>query len=191
MSFEFDDLSDASSDTVAAGNRSLGLRERCQRMELLVLDVDGVLTDGVIALDDRGIELKRFSVRDGAGISYWRKAGGKVAILSGRRSRAVDLRAAELGITPVIQGAKAKLEPFLGLLEDLGIPAERTVYMGDDLADLPPMGLAGLAACPSDAAAEVIRAADHVTRAPGGRGAVRELVEFLLDARGGWPPRDA
>ena len=188
MSFEFDD---ASSETLAVQTRSLDLRERCQRMELLVLDVDGVLTDGVIALDDRGIELKRFSVRDGAGISYWRKSGGKVAILSGRRSRAVDLRAAELGITPVIQGAKAQLEPFLGLLEDLGVPAERAVYMGDDLADLPPMSLAGLAVCPADAAPEVVRAADYVTRAPGGRGAVRELVEFLLDARGGWPPRDA
>ncbi len=156
------------------------LAERCRSIELLVLDVDGVLTDGVIAVDDNGVETKNFFVRDGSAIVRWRKEGKRVAILSGRTARCVDLRAAELGIDPVLQGATAKGEVFLALATDLGLYAHQACFMGDDLADLPALALAGLAACPSDAAAEVIAASHHVTRAPGGRGAVRELIDLIL-----------
>ena len=158
--------------------------DRLKAIRLLVLDVDGVLTDGVIALDDRGVETKHFSVRDGSALSLWRKSGGRVAILSGRKAECVDRRAAELGIHPVIQGSAAKGDDFLTILQELGESAESTLYMGDDWADLPAIVQAGLSACPSDAAEEVRRVVDFVTEAPGGRGAVREIVVQILKERG-------
>jgi 3-deoxy-D-manno-octulosonate 8-phosphate phosphatase (KDO 8-P phosphatase) len=159
---------------------------RCGPIELLLVDVDGVLTDGVIALDGNGVETKHFHVRDGSGITLWNKAGKRAAILSGRRAAAVDLRAAELGISPVIQGAANKAEPFRTLLADLGLDPRQVCYIGDDLADLPVLSAVGLAACPADAAVEVRRVAHVVTSAPGGRGAVREIVELLLKHQGAW-----
>src|SRR5579875_1460290 len=137
------------------------LAARCGPIELLLVDVDGVLTDGVIAIDDRGVETKHFHVRDGSALVLWRKLGRPAAILSGRRAEAVDRRAAELGIAPVIQGVGDKGEPFRGLLRDLGLDASQVCYVGDDLADLPVLLAAGLAACPSDAAPEV-RESDHL-----------------------------
>src|SRR6202023_1529165 len=115
------------------------LAARCAAIELLVVDVDGVMTDGVIALDDRGVETKHFHVRDGSALNLWKKAGKRAAILSGRRSAAVDRRAAELGITPeaVIQGAADKGAPFRALIAALGVDARQVCYVGDDLADLP------------------------------------------------------
>lgn len=162
------------------------LDARCAPIELLVLDVDGVLTDGVIAVDDHGVETKHFHVRDGGGIALWRKAGKRVAIVSGRSARCVEVRAAELGIAPVVQGAKDKAAPFRAIMEESGLEPGQVCAMGDDLADLPMMGLAGLAACPSDASAEVSEAAHYVTGLPGGRGAVRELVELILKRQGLW-----
>lgn len=162
------------------------LAARCGPIELLLVDVDGVLTDGVIALDDRGVETKHFHVRDGSAVTLWRKAGKRAAILSGRWAPAVDRRAAELGIAPVIQGASDKAAPFRTLLADLGLDARQVCYVGDDLADLPVLAAVGLAACPADADDEVRRAAHVVTRAPGGRGAVREVVELLLKNQGHW-----
>ncbi len=162
------------------------LAERCGPIELLLLDVDGVLTDGVIAIDDRGVETKHFHVRDGAGLSLWRKAGKRAAILSGRCSAAVDRRAAELGITPVIQGRSDKEEPFRALIGGLGLAPQQVCYVGDDLPDLPVLLAVGLAACPVDAVPEVREVVHLVTRAPGGRGAVREVVETILKHQGGW-----
>jgi 3-deoxy-D-manno-octulosonate 8-phosphate phosphatase (KDO 8-P phosphatase) len=162
------------------------LAERAGSIELLVLDVDGVLTDGVIAIDDAGVETKHFHVRDGGGIALWRRAGKRVAILSGRSAPCVDHRAAELGIHPVLQGVAEKGAAFRGLLEELGVEPGQVCAMGDDLADLPMLALAGLAACPADAAAEVLDAAHYVARAPGGKGAVRELVEVILGWQGAW-----
>ena len=162
----------------------LALADRLRPIRLLVLDVDGVLTDGVIALDDQGVESKHFYVRDGSAIALWRRSGGKVAILSGRRAACVDRRAAELGIAPVIQGAASKLGPFRAILDTLSIAAEHTCYVGDDWVDLPPMAAAGLAACPADAASEVLHAAQFVARSPGGRGAVREVIQAILKERG-------
>jgi 3-deoxy-D-manno-octulosonate 8-phosphate phosphatase (KDO 8-P phosphatase) len=155
-------------------------------IELLVVDVDGVLTDGVIALDDRGVETKHFHVRDGSAIALWRKAGKRAAILSGRRAAAVDIRAAELGIERVVQGAGEKGEPFRAIVAGFGLDTGQACYMGDDLADLPAVRAAGLAACPADAALEIRRAVHYVTVAPGGRGAVREVVELVLKQQGVW-----
>lgn len=162
------------------------LTERCRDIELLLLDVDGVLTDGVIALDDRGVETKHFHVRDGAAISLWRRAGLRAAILSGRYAPAVELRAAELGISPVVQGAASKREPFENLIRELGLEPRQVAFMGDDLPDLPVLTRVGLAACPADATAEVREAAHVVTQARGGYGAVRELVELILQRQGTW-----
>ncbi len=162
------------------------LARRCGPIELLVVDVDGVLTDGVIAIDDRGVETKHFHVRDGSALSLWRKAGKRAAILSGRWAPLVNRRAAELGIAPVIQGAASKGEPFARLLRELGLDARQAAYVGDDLADLPPLLAAGLSACPADAAPEVREICQFVTQAPGGRGAVRDVVELILKAQGRW-----
>src|SRR5918997_744991 len=127
------------------------LAGRCALIELLVVDVDGVMTDGVIAIDDRGVETKHFHVHDGSALSLWRKAGKRAAILSGRWAPLVNLRAAELGIAPVIQGVARKGEPFRTLLGQLGLDARQVCYVGDDLADLPVLLAVGLAACPADA----------------------------------------
>ena len=160
------------------------LAMRCQAVEFLVLDVDGVLTDGVIAIDDRGVETKHFHVRDGSAIALWRKSGRRVAILSGRSAPCVDHRAAELGIAPVVQGAKEKGKPFRAMLAEVGLDPSRVCYIGDDLADLPVLAIAGLAACPADAAPEVLAAAHLVATAKGGRGAVREIIDAILEAQG-------
>jgi 3-deoxy-D-manno-octulosonate 8-phosphate phosphatase (KDO 8-P phosphatase) len=161
-------------------------RERLRAIELLVLDVDGVLTDGVIAIDDHGVETKHFHVRDGAALTAWRRLGRRAAILSGRSARAVEHRAADLGIAPVLQGVERKAAAFRALVEELGFEPGQACYMGDDLADLGPLRLAGLAACPADAAAEVRAACHLVTTAPGGRGAAREVIEAILGAQGLW-----
>jgi 3-deoxy-D-manno-octulosonate 8-phosphate phosphatase (KDO 8-P phosphatase) len=162
------------------------LAARCGRIELLVLDVDGVMTDGVIAIDDRGVETKHFFVRDGSGIHLWRRAGKRAAILSGRSAALVERRAAELGISPVIQGKPEKLEPFRAMLGDLNVASHQVCYIGDDLPDLPVLNVAGLAACPADAVSEVRASAHFVTQTPGGRGAVREVIETILKHQGVW-----
>lgn len=162
------------------------LRARCAAIELLVLDVDGVLTDGVIALDDRGVEHKHFHVRDGSGLSLWRRAGKRAAILSGRRARCVERRAAELGIAPVLQGRADKAETFRTLLKESGLEPRQVGFVGDDLPDLPVLLSAGLAACPADAAAEVRAACHVVTAARAGQGVVREVIELILKRQGVW-----
>ena len=162
------------------------LSDRCQSIELLVLDVDGVLTDGAIVINDRGAESKHFHVKDGGGIALWRKAGKRVAIISGRSAACVDVRAAELGISPVIQGASDKQVPILALLKDFGLEPHQVCAMGDDLADLRMFKVCGLTACPSDATREVVEAAHLVSQWPGGRGAVREVIEAILKLQGLW-----
>jgi 3-deoxy-D-manno-octulosonate 8-phosphate phosphatase (KDO 8-P phosphatase) len=162
------------------------LAARCVAIELLVADVDGVLTDGIIAIDAEGGEIKRFHVRDGLGYALWHRAGKLSAILSGRRAAAVERRAAELSIGEVLQGHDAKAGPFGDLIGRLGLEPRQVCYVGDDLPDLPVLRAVGLAACPADAVAEVRDAAHLITRAPGGRGAVREVVEVILKAQGKW-----
>lgn len=163
-----------------------GLAARCEAIELLVLDVDGVLTDGSIAYDDRGGEIKTFSVRDGAGLACWHRLGKRSAILTGRSSPIVERRASELGMVLVRQGIAEKGPELRSILESLGCRSDQTCVMGDDLPDLPALKIAGLAACPGDAAAEVRSVSHLVTKAAGGRGAVREVVETILRAQGLW-----
>ncbi|WP_165230713.1 KdsC family phosphatase [Aquisphaera insulae] len=162
------------------------LADRCASIDLLAVDVDGVLTDGVIAIDDDGIESKHFHVRDGLGFALWHRAGKRSAILSGRAARVVERRAIELKIGHVAQGLADKGRAFRELLDRFGLEARQVCYVGDDLIDLPVLRAAGLAACPADAIAEVRESAQVVTAVPGGRGAVREVVETILKAQGLW-----
>ena len=162
------------------------LAARAAKIELLLLDVDGVLTDGSILYTDDGTELKRFHVRDGSGLKLWHAAGKRSAIVSGRKSPAVERRAAELGIASVFQGCAEKLPVFGVLLTETELRAEQVCVVGDDLADLPLMRRAGLAVAVADACAEARAAADYVTTLSGGRGAVRDVVEWLLKLQGSW-----
>jgi 3-deoxy-D-manno-octulosonate 8-phosphate phosphatase (KDO 8-P phosphatase) len=162
------------------------LDERCAAIELLVLDVDGVMTDGSIQFDDHGAETKTFFVRDGTALVLWHKAGKQTAILSGRRAATVERRAAELRIAHVEQGLADKGPALVALLRGQRLSAHQVCAIGDDLADLPVLRLANLAACPGDAVPEVRAVAHLVTAAPGGRGTVREVVETILKAQGLW-----
>jgi 3-deoxy-D-manno-octulosonate 8-phosphate phosphatase (KDO 8-P phosphatase) len=162
------------------------LTARCQSIELLVADVDGVMTDGAVVLDDRGIETKHFHVRDGLGFGLWHRAGKQAAILSGRMTAAVERRASELGIAHVLQGHDEKIAPFRSLIDRLGLTEQQVCFVGDDLPDLPVLVSVGLAACPADAVAEVKSAAHFITGAAGGRGVIREVIELILRAQGRW-----
>jgi 3-deoxy-D-manno-octulosonate 8-phosphate phosphatase (KDO 8-P phosphatase) len=161
------------------------LADRCRAIELLIVDVDGVLTAGGIVYGDE-LELKEFHVRDGSAIKLWKQAGKQAAIITGRTSAAVEVRAAELGVDVVVQGAADKLAAFRRLLETTGIAASQVCYIGDDLADLPPLRRCALAAAVADACPEVRADAHYVARAGGGRGAVREVVELVLRCQGEW-----
>jgi 3-deoxy-D-manno-octulosonate 8-phosphate phosphatase (KDO 8-P phosphatase) len=167
------------------------LRERAARIRLLVLDVDGVLTDGGLVYAKDGEETKRFDVHDGFAIVAARRVGLEVAIVSGRASDAVTRRMAELGVTEVRQGVGDKAGVVRDLLARRGLAPAEVAAMGDDLPDLPMMEVAGLALAPANAAPEVRRAADWGSRRRGGAGAVREAVEWLLRARKAWPPPSA
>ena len=162
------------------------LATRAAKIELLLLDVDGVLTDGSIVYADDGAEIKRFHVRDGSGLKLWHLAGKRSAIVSGRKSRAVERRAAELGVAPVLQGQSEKLPAFGVILTETGLRAEQVCAIGDDLPDLPVLRRAGLSVAVADACSEVRKKADYVTAASGGRGAVREAIEWLLKLQGAW-----
>jgi 3-deoxy-D-manno-octulosonate 8-phosphate phosphatase (KDO 8-P phosphatase) len=162
------------------------LHERCAAIEMLVLDVDGVLTDGRIVYSDRDEEIKAFHVRDGAGIKFWLHLGKRVGVITGRTSRTVDRRARELGVTAVVQGAEDKRAAFDQMLRDHGVQPAQVCTMGDDLPDVPLLRQSGLAITVADACSEAKAAAHHVTQAPGGRGAVREAIEFVLRAQGRW-----
>jgi len=159
------------------------LVERMRRLKLMIFDVDGVLTDGTLYYGETGAELKAFNVRDGHGIKMLRESGVEVAILSARRSRAVDARAAELGLTLVEQGAGDKGRVFDGLIARARVSAEASGYMGDDVVDLPVLTRCGFAASVPEASALVRKRVHLVTRAPGGRGAVREVCELIMRAQ--------
>ncbi len=157
-----------------------------RRLQLLVLDVDGVMTDGRIILTPDGHEIKAFDCKDGAGIKYWICAGGQVAFISGRSSPAVQVRADELGVQIVRMHAKDKLSVYREVLAELGLDAAQAVVMGDDLPDLPLLRECGFSAGPSDAVPEVRQAVDYITTLPGGRGCVREAIDLVLKKSGRW-----
>jgi 3-deoxy-D-manno-octulosonate 8-phosphate phosphatase (KDO 8-P phosphatase) len=173
---------------VQALQKSLGHlpSERLAAVDGLILDIDGVLADGGITYTAGGDEIKTFHVRDGSGIKYWRRAGHPVAFLTGRESPLVERRAAELGVDCVIQGAKTKLPHLETICERFGLRPWACAYMGDDLPDLPVLRAVGLPVAVADAVAEVRDAAAAVTGNRGGRGAVREVIEAILRARGEW-----
>ena len=171
---------------MTAHDQPVPLAERCLRIELLVLDVDGVLTDGSITYASDGAELKTFHVRDGSGLKLWRQAGRQAAIITGRSSPVVERRAAELGIGPLVQGAADKSAALRNLLKECGLGPDQACYLGDDLPDLGAMLLCGLSAAVADACPEVRAAAHYVTAAAGGRGAAREVIELILRCQGHW-----
>lgn len=164
----------------------MSLTDLCRRVELILSDVDGVLTDGAIWYDNQGVELKAFHIRDGLGIKLWQRAGFRFGVLTARTSHIVKLRAGELGIDLVRQGFEDKLPAAQEMIRDCRLTPEKVCYIGDDLTDLPVIRHVGLGAAVSDATAEVRTAAAMVTQLPGGRGAVRELIETILKAKGRW-----
>jgi len=162
------------------------LDQRCQPVQLILSDVDGVLTDGGIAFDNQGIEIKRFHVRDGMGIRLWQKAGYRFGLITLRSSHIVKLRAAELGIEILRQGIDDKLTAMRSILRDYRFTPEQVCYIGDDLPDLPVVRAAGLGVAVADACAELRQASHFVTTASGGAGAVRETIELILRAQNRW-----
>ena len=159
-------------------------RRRPEKIRLLVLDVDGVLTDGLIYLDGRGHELKVFDTKDGHGMRKAAAAGITVCWISGRSSPATARRARELGVPYCYQGVRDKAERIAAVQRRLGVSKSQIAAMGDDEPDLPLFDAAVLSACPSDASPAARRAADVVLKRPGGRGAVREFVEMILARNG-------
>jgi 3-deoxy-D-manno-octulosonate 8-phosphate phosphatase (KDO 8-P phosphatase) len=156
------------------------------KIDLLILDVDGVLTDGRIIYDSRGVDVKEFDVMDGQAVRYWLRAGHKAAILSGRASRTIRIRAKDIGIDAVYENAKDKLPVFEKALKRFGRTADRVCCIGDDLPDLPLLAQAGFAVATAGASAEVKRVAHYVTCHRGGAGAVREVIELVLKYQGRW-----
>jgi len=167
-------------------NMTPELLERIRRVELLLLDVDGVLTDGSIVYGEPTLELKRFHVRDGSGIKMWQGAGKSIAIISGRNSPAVSKRAAELGIGTVIQGRAEKVPALREILATTKLDASQVVSIGDDLPDLPVLLSVGVGIAVADACAELRDSADYVTTMNGGHGAVRDAIEWLLKSQSKW-----
>ena len=164
----------------------MDLEEKCKQIELLLADVDGVLTDGRIVFDSQGIETKRFHVRDGLGIKLWQKAGHRFGLVSQRSSQVVKLRAGELGVSIVRQGTKDKLATVNEILAELDLALEQVCYIGDDLPDLPVVRAVGLGVAVADGVGELCQAADKVTVSKGGEGTVRETIEMILKAQRCW-----
>ena len=164
------------------------LQETAKDVKLLILDVDGVLTDGSIILDNEGNEFKVFNVRDGHGIKMLLRAGVRVALITGRHSKVVERRARELGITEVYQRCHIKTVAFDHIIEKYGLSEKEVAYVGDDIVDIPIFQRVGIPIAVRDATDEARDHAALVTQNRGGRGAVREVCDFLLKAKGLWEP---
>jgi len=162
------------------------VQQRAARIKMLLMDCDGVLTDGRIWIFENGEEQKGFHTRDGLGIDLWHRAGLKSGIISGRNSTAVDRRARGLGMTFVRQGCEDKLGAFSETLTHAGVAKDEVAFVGDDLNDIPLMLQSGLAVAVADAAAETREHAHYITSAVGGYGAIREVIELILKAQGRW-----
>ncbi|OEU72798.1 MAG: phenylphosphate carboxylase subunit delta [Desulfuromonadales bacterium C00003093] len=162
------------------------MNEKLAKIKLLLLDVDGVLTDGRIIYDNQGNELKAFDVKDGHGLKLLQRAGIKVGIITGRKSDVVARRAAELGIEILYQQALSKLDPYREILADQGLSDEQVAYVGDDIVDLPILRRVGFSVTVADAVPDLLPLVDYVTVRSGGRGAVREVCDLLLQAGGQW-----
>lgn len=162
------------------------LKEKIKKVKLLILDVDGILTNGQIMLDENGKEIKVFDVQDGFGIVLFQRAGYKTAILSARSADAVAQRAKDLKIDKVRQGASPKIGVYDQLLREFQLTDEEVCFMGDDLPDIEVLKKVGFSATVPSAVSEVKKRADYVTKKQGGQGAVREVVELILKGQGKW-----
>jgi 3-deoxy-D-manno-octulosonate 8-phosphate phosphatase (KDO 8-P phosphatase) len=162
------------------------VRARVEQVKILVLDVDGVMTDGRLIYHDDGTESKAFDVRDGHGIKMLKQAGIETALISGRRSPLVEKRAADLGITEVAQGVRDKVPILEKILAKKRLEFEAAAFVGDDVVDLTVMKRVGFAVVVADASEHLFDTAHYVTLAPGGRGAVREVAELILGVQGLW-----
>jgi len=160
--------------------------EQASQIRMLILDVDGVMTDGSIIMDQHGDELKAFNVRDGHGIKMLQRAGISVGIITGRSSKVVAARAHDLSIEFIIQGCLNKAEGLQHMQQQTGITAQHCAMMGDDVLDLPPMYACGLSLAPADAHHAVLNYTDWVSDQNGGRGAIRQAAEGLLLSIGQW-----
>ena len=161
--------------------------QKADKIKLLLLDVDGVMTDGTILLNDLGEEVKAFDVKDGLGLKLLMSGGIEVALVSGRRSSAVECRARELGIKEIYQGVSDKRSLCRRLMREKGLRRQEVCSMGDDLPDLPMFLESGLSITVADAVKEIREASDIITKNKGGRGAVREACEWILRCQGKWP----
>lgn len=170
---------------ISFGPRGCPHGDSLRRIRYLIFDVDGVLTDGGVTFDGNGVESKTFNVRDMSGISLARKLGYHIGFLTGRTSKPLEFCARELKVpmSRVRQGAKKKLPAFKEMLVDAGMDASQAMYVGDDLIDLPVLELAGISCCPCDAHPEAIERCNLISGANGGHGAVRQLIEHLLQQR--------
>jgi 3-deoxy-D-manno-octulosonate 8-phosphate phosphatase (KDO 8-P phosphatase) len=165
---------------------STAVRKKAKAIKLLLLDVDGVLTDGRIILDDRGVETKHFDVRDGQGIVLLMRAGIEVGLITARSSKAVRYRAKELGLRIVHQGIRNKATTYAEIRRQSGLAETEIAYIGDDIGDLSILHRVGLAVAVQDGCQELFQSVDYVTEKPGGRGAVREIAELLLKVQNKW-----
>jgi 3-deoxy-D-manno-octulosonate 8-phosphate phosphatase (KDO 8-P phosphatase) len=163
------------------------IKAKLKKITMLILDVDGVMTDGRIVMDDSGHEWKFFDVRDGHGLKIIQRYGITIVFLTGRKSTVVLQRAKDLGISDVYQGALNKKEVFGKILAKHHLPASAVAFLGDDIVDIPVLKQVGFSAAVADALDVVKKSVDYVTRCSGGRGAVRELCELILQAQGKWP----
>lgn len=162
------------------------MNEKLKNIRLLLLDVDGVMTDGGIIYDGNGLETKVFNVKDGHGIKMLQRHGIEVGIITGRTSKIVEIRAAELAIELVYQGALKKLDSYQDIKLRTGLADSQIAYMGDDVIDVPVMRRVAFAAAPSDGLPEALNAAHYVASNGGGKGAVREICDLILKGRGLW-----
>lgn len=165
---------------------TVGVLRKAAKIRLLLLDVDGVLTDGAIILDNRGVETKRFDVRDGQGIVLLIRSGIKVGFITGRSSGIVRHRAKELGVRMIYQGVQDKADVYNKIKHKAELTDEQIAYVGDDIVDLPILRRAGLAVAVRDSWSGLKPSVDYMTEAKGGRGAVREVAELLLKAQNNW-----
>ena len=162
------------------------IERRAARIKLLLMDCDGVLTDGRLWLMENGDEHKSFNTKDGLGLALLRRAGLRAGIISGRTSTALERRAAELGVEFLRQGNEQKMAAFTGILQAAAVNDDEVAFIGDDLSDIPLMHRSELAVAVADAVEETRAAAHYVTQAKGGKGAVREVVEMILRSQGRW-----
>lgn len=164
----------------------LNLNEKCKSIKLILLDVDGVLTDGSIILGESNHELKIFNIKDGLGIKLAQEGGIEIGIISGRSSETVKRRSDELDIKILHQEQTDKLKAYEQIKTDLGLTDDQIAFIGDDLNDLKVLQKAGLSCTVNDACDEVKAQVDYVARCPGGKGAVREVIELILKSQGKW-----